>query len=1293
MRLKQLIQSSLACIVAVGLLAVPAIAMAGDIHTSDMLDTDTASITKLKEDGLVSGTAPFDKDDEPGDDSTPDNTIIRSFDTATWTFDYTVTPDDTMAYYRQARVGFTFTLPTTASIAGFDLDSMLWVDRTPGYEPKTSSVNGVQTLTCYRLLTPTGNNPTSVPGTSAVTLAVKVKAAKNGAVIRPSVNAWSAWDATNPTSTGSHTAASLTLKALTVSAKTSLDVRINEGIPTTSEPMSWDFSKAPDAPNASLGKQTGTITAFSYAVDLRWPDRSKGLRGLQLPEGDLSFDVTAKAEYADTDAPTSLHTDSEQWQPYAWDTAGTDTSNTKSDHAGRDTRNQYSFRGDNWSYARRSSEGSNANNATYDNGITTITQSARTKDGSVMHITVHDWHADPDKFPLRASATFSTGCYFGNTSCTSIQIGEITVGTLFVFSPTTVNGQTVTAAYGNKPQMQTVTVKASNVTAGGKNMDDVTTANNTNNVTQPLFLPGSYNQRIIYGCPYWSSALSSGSNCGQWFDSEEKHGSDALPVGHKVALTNGLRYETSISGLPVLEASIVTWNPNYIDMSNATLQHSVDYSQVAQHDGMNPTVRYGVKPDGSNWASDTEQAKATPDNLNWYGSYVDAAKHGKVVAALMTNNEIGVIQSAGSNRNTTLITGGLVGIIRKDVTPNTVTQLTGYTVVYSRQTLHDKAGAPDPQASDDEWRAWTAGKDAYMLLNTITPTWEMGSGNYVKASYDADGALHDPTAGFHYGDSLLITGETNTISKTVSQTDETGKPKTIYDLDKEQRTVDWKIITKNTGSGGNTTVTVKDTLPDGLTYQAGSTCVDGTYTASSQSTGGTTSGCTLTSEPTASKDKDGHTILTWQVPVKSDGIAHTIMYKTLIGDATNPDTDAKNGKQYLNTATVYSTYSQAIPGASSNTQLTAQYGVRVSRTHSSNLATRADPLLMEFGENVGFRDMIGNYSNTAKTDVLAVDILPYEGYHGTLTLTGLTVKPQGSAVLSTVTVYATDDTKVRTVDPMKITNNQVKSSWRNLTMDTTTGKVTIPSGFTPTAFALITSTLPANSRYDLTLSLTPKNGQAGDTFTNLWTDGDNKVTAVSQVVSRSVSGFVWIDRDRDGSRGTGTSDVPYSDAHVTLVDKNGDTVQSTTGQPLTTITDKDGVYKLENVPAGTGYRLRVTPPDWAHWTGSNLTKKAAQGVSNELSSKADPVTTAGVLQAGEITLKPFPAVSTMSSSRYEDTWENVGLLSIRQSSMPMTGDNTGLVAVLLISVLSAVTMGMAIVGYGRGRHLATHSQR
>lgn len=167
---------------------------APDVSIHDMLDSDAAYISRLKLAGMVTGTAPYDADDARGDDSGPGNLIVRSFDTVTYNYDYTVTPDDTMAYYRRARVGFRFELPYPKSMVTFDPDGMGWVDRTKGYEPKSTieTINGVETqvFTCYRLLEPTSSSPTTVPGTSSINLAVKVAGAPNGYRFHPTVKAW-----------------------------------------------------------------------------------------------------------------------------------------------------------------------------------------------------------------------------------------------------------------------------------------------------------------------------------------------------------------------------------------------------------------------------------------------------------------------------------------------------------------------------------------------------------------------------------------------------------------------------------------------------------------------------------------------------------------------------------------------------------------------------------------------------------------------------------------------------------------------------------------------------------------------------------------------------------------------------------------------------------------------------------------------------------------------------------------------------------------------------------------------
>lgn len=137
---------------------------APDVTVHDMLDTDSAAVSRLRLTDRITGTAPFDKDNERGDDKDENNDIVRSYDTVTYDYEYTLTPDSTMDYYRRTRVGFRFELPYPADKVTFDAEKMGWVDHTPGYEPKltTETIDGTvtQVYTCYRLLEPTSQSPT-----------------------------------------------------------------------------------------------------------------------------------------------------------------------------------------------------------------------------------------------------------------------------------------------------------------------------------------------------------------------------------------------------------------------------------------------------------------------------------------------------------------------------------------------------------------------------------------------------------------------------------------------------------------------------------------------------------------------------------------------------------------------------------------------------------------------------------------------------------------------------------------------------------------------------------------------------------------------------------------------------------------------------------------------------------------------------------------------------------------------------------------------------------------------------
>ena len=275
---------------------------APDVTVHDMLDTDSAAVSRLRLTDRITGTAPFDKDNERGDDKDENNDIVRSYDTVTYDYEYTLTPDSTMDYYRRTRVGFRFELPYPKDKVTFDAEKMGWVDHTPGYEPKltTETIDGTvtQVYTCYRLLEPTSQSPTVNPGTGSIGLSVAVKGAPHGYRFHPTVKAWPAWDASNPTNTGAHPPAVDTPKDVTVSAKLSLNVRmVNYG---NVDRGVFDFSQgSADAPNRTEGKVTGLGLGVALVTELRWPDRTKGLKGLEAPTGRITYRLRLSNQYSD----------------------------------------------------------------------------------------------------------------------------------------------------------------------------------------------------------------------------------------------------------------------------------------------------------------------------------------------------------------------------------------------------------------------------------------------------------------------------------------------------------------------------------------------------------------------------------------------------------------------------------------------------------------------------------------------------------------------------------------------------------------------------------------------------------------------------------------------------------------------------------------------------------------------------------------------------------------------------------------------------------------------------------
>lgn len=1250
---------------------------APDVTIHDMLDTDSAAVSRLRLADRITGTAPFDKDNERGDDKDETNDIVRSYDTVTYDYEYTLTPDSTMDYYRRTRVGFRFELPYPQDKVTFDAEKMGWVDHTPGYEPKltTETINGTvtQVYTCYRLLEPTSQSPTVNPGTGSIGLSVAVKGAPHGYRFHPTVKAWPAWDASNPTNTGAHPPAVDTPEDVTVSAKLNLNVRmvdygnVDRGV--------FDFSSgAANAPNRTEGKVTGLGWGVALVTELRWPDRTKGLKGLEAPSGRITYRLRLSNQYSDDTKTGTKHPMERRWQPLLYDYGHIDNMDSK---YGR----TFAWMGDLHRRAPGVADRADGNYRVA-RGNTTITT---TTGGRGTDVTVSFDGYDTSVFPIdNLNPDIGQKCStdYMTSDCSTMQVGAIHTDVLQFITPTSRDGRTVAQYYGNVDQTANISMDDIALTATGASGDRLATADDNSNqaVTGDdhagsavtVRIPGTYSTRVRY--TYWGNDIpwNDAGTSGDWTMPDYSNGSDSLIQGAKLRLQIGHNIIIQSEGdAEVMGMGLVKFDPNGIEPvddhpdTQPTIPMNVfTWGTRVTKRGNQIPYWYAVKKDGTGWKDYREQRDTKISGLDYYPTLNEAKRHGTIVGMLFEDHN--TVDPTGTSFNRTFVPiVSLPARILDTARIGTVTPIVAETAYWTRNSLARIANL-NADAPNTQWQQWSDDLATRLpeYANSVKPNLTYSGDTYRPATFDDNGVYQGgDTADTLKGDSLYIAGETPHIAKQVEQTNEAGNVKTVYDLDKEQRTVDWKLTatadTSTTTDGGQYTTDyiITDTLPKGLTYVDGSMTVGGQYSQHTPDKGTVTGGTPVT--PTIAKNEDGTTTMTIRVNgARADSGTQTVIhYSTTIGDASDPDHDVRNNDSFTNHASIRSKRNMAPPLAP-KAQI-ADMTVRVSRTRASALATRADPLLNDINRPLGYTNMLGNFSKDEKTNPYAVDVMPYLGdgsasrYSGDYVMTGLNLGVRNGASLDNAHVYFTTDPKWRTIDATKITREQVER-WTEARLDRRTGRVTIPDGHDrPVAWAFTSDRLPANARYDFSLAFKPTGNKAADAYVNRWADGDNKVDAVTQVVERKVNGVAWFDLDHDGIRQD--SDRLLPDVNVTLVDANGRTVTSMDGRPCTTVTGRDGRYELTAIPAGTGFRLRFTPKTGTAWHGQNVTVKNAKDASEATDSDSDQENDShGNMVAGVIALKPFPALDEMTSAVYEDPNEDHGMSGTLMPATPAT---------------------------------------
>lgn len=1151
------------------LMALESLWSAQPLAILEKLTGDTAYVSEITVTGIKDGTAPFDADDQAGNDSDDGNGKVRTFDTVTYQFEVQMDGygNDT---YSEARVKLEFVLPLTQDQAVFDQTAMAWMDRTSGYEPKltteTRVIDGVETecqvLTCYMHLLPSAGHQSTVPGTFGENVTVNVKSMKNGVQFAPQLSAameYGTWEGDCPTHHRPEKA-TVTAGKITVSAAPKYNISI-DGYGW--EKDTFDFSTGTDAAKGygdgyftENSQVVGRATKIGIVLELYNDNASKGYRGIELPEGDITFDLTLKSNYQ-INAPAS-GTDYAQGQtvdvtqeycPLLWSCdISQPTSFGRTNRDGRKLGAAETIIAPcGWNWTEDSTD------RCYDSGTWTATQK-----GDTIHVTVSDYTVDVDKMPI--TKLQGSGTCYGE----DLGIGVFSAGELWIVQPFNKMGETssndgpvydVVGQYGSgvfQTSMFANTMKATTVSgqifADGTGKNDAQTVTNDDRLTLglELTLPGSLQNRVNY-------ALDKNNQHGVGVKSN-RDGADFAAIGTEFSIRGGfsyiangeagnaIYYATTLvkfygSAIEVLKPEGNTFSGN----NTISIWKNREYFKTY----------YAVKPDGTDWANDFELQHTYEDGLIFYENLTDIPEGYLCVGVLYCFSDPDNIQTVVSYYSgfvrakvrenmdladkTYMLASTTRGWTRKmfisSVGSDTMPTLTG-----TRETDNANLAAwvatntPDWTQSAASRKALPAGN--YNSANVEGSTW------YTKAVYAEDGSgIETPhnSDWSHWGDTLLVIGYKTGITKNLAQKSDEDTDKTTYNLDADQRVVDFRLQPRTYFDQGqndhsvSTTVTITDTLPKYLAYRAGSAYFGGSYTQTSKDGGtqGTVTGGTLT-EPTVTANADGTQTLVWTIEDVTVGEAMPVIhYSVNIGDRDNPDEDVPlNTTNLVNQVRIAATHDLRQPSLENGNY--AEVGMAVTRGTASSFGKYSKQKLVEPDGVIDYVAYFDNNSASA-TEVVLLDTMPYDSisgshFNGTYTVNSWKLNVE-TCDATKVSLYYTMDEQYKEMTTASLGGNEFAKktikSWTKAEI-AADGTAADLNGKRPVAWAIV-GTLENNQRIqvDMQVQLQPDQSTTGNEiqnnyYVNTISSGDTAIHTETPTVNRTLEGLTWLDDSADG---------------------------------------------------------------------------------------------------------------------------------------------------------------------------------
>lgn len=1117
-----------------------------------------SEVTDLRLLSVVDGTPAFDADNAPGHDSSADNGILRTLDVVTYNLRMAIQVPET-----PVRQGETDKVMIKAMIPGvkkgevqFLTDSMKWL-----YEPEVTETTEGLTLIGYAMM------DTTQEGVYWQDMAFSVKAfaMEQGRKFAPQFSVWVEGQ-TNPAVITEGT-------EVTVSAKESLNVSLlfsEDGKRGT-----FDFSKDP----SKKEEMYGYIFGLSIRTELKADGNS--LKGVLLPKGDISFDINL-CVWDNTDA-TAGNVDATQLHlPRVWDYTQSRTGDEKFGEMGRILEGKANgvsvipYGEYNSQYPDR---------CVYDSGELTVVQ-----EGNVLHVTIRNYN-------FGETVVFPRKTQNGNTF--SANSGVFSSGLIQLMIP-----------FENKPDSLLYTLEAniSDVKMDGQKKEQSTVADDkaTRNMQT---VQGSWNQILLISHLDEFVDASSYVDIGTRGLNGRTYGNCYAYPGEKLILTGtfGIGWEEGDSG----------WNgtdylmkvPRIIELPDIE-DIRVYFSTMNRVNGVFPKsdnlfrdikIRYAAKKDGTAWTSEREQDEAFITDLVYYDSKEEAADAGAEILGLLFECRSGKVAVDKFRMMyivpVTVSESAEVGYVYPmtyecsqyafDVSETEKGLTTQHGVAHISGINLDLLNTRIKSSFDSVNNIYGKNGDNSLsyryylpVINDYGSYYTMPYG-YVKSVYDkgqVKAGTHvskiysgSTAQGFLGGNSLLIVDTQASITKSVEQLGADGNPRRIFNLNENQRVVDYILkpdyrfpveyqLTEETD-----TLTITDTLDKGLTYITGSSFQGGEYnTVTEDLTGG------IPLEPSVKKDSSGRQVLTWILEnVKSGENIAPIHYSCSI------DAGVKDGTQLSNTVKI------TAPGdsrpVSTDSGKVCVTSIQVIQSKGAILTKSVNKEYVELVDEIEYNISFTNHSNDTYEDILIRDILPFEGDQrntdlkdGSYEVTGIEFEGAADGKMYVTMSGGEEIPSIKNMydDPAYATGNmdmtQYWKNWEEITPQTDLKKITavifrgnVQSGHT------LQIKVRMKVNFLKTKSVLYNNAE-------VYTEDHQQLKSVTVrtiALPQKISGIAWLDRDGNGIREKEETMLPGIKVSL-MNDKEGPAKDVWGSTVSSTVTDSNGAYSFDNLPQG-----------------------------------------------------------------------------------------------------------------------------